>query len=98
MTRKEALSRLKGHEAELRRFGLHALFLFGSTLRDEAKPSSDVDLLCDFRDSDDLGLLEFIRVRDRLSDLLESPIDLVERRSMRPRILKRVEHEMLQVF
>jgi predicted nucleotidyltransferase len=67
-------------------------------VKNAAGAGSDVDLLCDLEDSDDIGLLEFIRVRDRLSDLLDSPIDLVERRAMRPRIRERVEHEMVRIF
>jgi len=98
MNRNEALTRLRAHESELRRAGLRSLFLFGSTSRGEAGRASDVDLLCDLQDSDDVGLLEFIRIRDQLSDLLESPIDLVERRGMRPRIRERVEREMVRIF
>lgn len=98
MTKDDALSRLKAHEAELRRAGLRSLYLFGSLSRGMADTMSDVDLLCDLRDSDDVGLLEFIRLRDRLSDLLDSQIDLVERRAMRPRIYERVAREMVQVF
>ena len=98
MTRNETLARLRAHEGELRHAGLRSLFLFGSTSRGESSHASDVDLLCDLQDSDELGLLEFIRIRDHLSDLLQSPIDLVERRGMRPRILERVEREMIRIF
>ncbi len=98
MTRKQALTRLKAHETELKMAGLRSLYLFGSTSRDAATEGSDVDLLCDLRDSDDMGLLEFIRIRDRLADLLDSSIDLVERRGIRPRLRERIEREMVQVF
>jgi predicted nucleotidyltransferase len=98
MTRNDALKRLRAHESELKRAGLQSLFLFGSTSRGDANRSSDVDLLCDLQDSDDVGLLEFIRIRDHLSDLLDRPIDLVERRAMRPRIRERVEREMIRIF
>nr|WP_047167954.1 nucleotidyltransferase domain-containing protein [Sphingomonas sp. Y57] len=98
MTRDQALRRIKAHESELRQAGVSSLYLFGSTSRNEAGRASDVDLMCDLEDSDEIGLLEFIRIRDRLSDLLDSPIDLIERRGMRPRIRQRVEHEMVRVF
>ena len=98
MTKNEALNRLKMHEPELRQAGLRSLYLFGSTSRGDTRTGLDIDLLCDLQDSDELGLLEFIRLRNRLSDLLDSPIDLVERRVMRPRIYERVAREMIQVF
>ena len=98
MTKDDALSRLKAHEIELKQAGLRSLYLFGSMSRGTADKDSDIDLLCDLQDSDDFGLLEFIRIRDRLSDLLDSRIDLVERRSMRPRIYERISQEMVRVF
>jgi hypothetical protein len=40
----EAISRLKRHEADLKRLGVDHLYMFGSTARDEPKDESDVDL------------------------------------------------------
>ncbi|SDD35596.1 hypothetical protein SAMN05444678_11275 [Sphingomonas sp. YR710] len=98
MTRDEALARLRSHEHELRSSGINALFLFGSTSRNETRDDSDVDLLCDLNDSDNLGLLEFIRLKDRMSDVLALPVDLIERRTVRPRIWERIEPELVRVF
>ena len=47
MNREAAITRLRAHEAELRRLGVKHLYLFGSTARDEAGTDSDVDLLFD---------------------------------------------------
>jgi predicted nucleotidyltransferase len=44
MKRDEAISRLKQHEADLKRLGVEHLYMFGSTARGEAKEQSDVDL------------------------------------------------------
>jgi predicted nucleotidyltransferase len=98
MTRDEALARLRPHEHELREAGLRALYLFGSTARNEAKRRSDVDLLCEIDDDKELSLLDFIGVKHRLSDLLGSKTDLLERRGLRPGIRERVEPELVQVF
>lgn len=98
MTRDEALTRLRSHEPELRSSGIKALFLFGSTSRNETSDNSDVDLLCDLNDSDNLGLLEFVRLKDRMSDVLTVPVDLIERRTVRPRIWERIEPELVRVF
>lgn len=98
MTRDEALIRLRSHEQELRSSGIDALFLFGSTSRNEPRAGSDVDLLCDLRDSDNLGLLDFVRLKDRMSDVLALPVDLIERRTVRPRIWERIEQELVRVF
>jgi predicted nucleotidyltransferase len=48
MKRDEAISRLKQHEADLKRLGVEHLYMFGSTARGEAKDDSDVDLFFDY--------------------------------------------------
>jgi predicted nucleotidyltransferase len=47
-TREEAISRIVAAEAEIWAFGVEQLKLFGSVLRDENRPDSDVDLLVQF--------------------------------------------------
>jgi uncharacterized protein len=42
--KREAISRLQQHEADLMRLGVEHLYMFGSTARDEAGNESDVDL------------------------------------------------------
>jgi hypothetical protein len=49
MKRDEAISRLKQHEADLKRLGVEHLYMFGSTVRGEAKDDSDVDLFFDYQ-------------------------------------------------
>ena len=98
MTRDEALARIRPHERELRAAGLAALYLFGSTARDEAGVDSDVDLLCELDTHRNLGLFEFMDIQDLLTSVAASKIDLVERRGLRPRIPARVEPDMVRVF
>ena len=50
MSRSEALALLREHKPVLvERFGVIELALFGSTVRDEAGPDSDVDILVSLR-------------------------------------------------
>ena len=44
----EAAKILKDHEADLKRMGVKALYMFGSTARGEQRPDSDVDLFFDY--------------------------------------------------
>ena len=48
LIRKQAVERLVASESEIRALGVERLALFGSVLRDEARPDSDVDLLVQF--------------------------------------------------
>ncbi|WP_448540960.1 nucleotidyltransferase family protein, partial [Roseiflexus sp.] len=48
MKKEEVIRRLTDHRQELAQFGIKSLALFGSVVRDEARPTSDVDLLVEF--------------------------------------------------
>jgi len=49
MKRDEVLERLTTYQQEIAQFGIKSLALFGSVVRDEAKPESDVDILVEFQ-------------------------------------------------
>lgn len=66
LTREEAIKRLTAAEAEIRGLGVERLALFGSVVRGEARPDSDVDILVRFSP----GAKTFDRFL-ALSDLLE---------------------------
>jgi uncharacterized protein len=98
MNRNEALKRLRPHEAELRAAGLAALYLFGSTARNDAGEESDVDLACDIDHTKGLDMLGFAAIYRRIEAVMDRKIDLTTRRSMRPLIRERAEPDMVKVF
>jgi predicted nucleotidyltransferase len=55
------------------------LALFGSVLREDFGPDSDVDVLVDFDRGVDLGLLEIVAIENELSALLGRKVDLADR-------------------
>jgi predicted nucleotidyltransferase len=48
MERDEVIATLRAHEREIRAAGVVRLSLFGSTVRGEDRPDSDIDLLAGF--------------------------------------------------
>mgnify|MGYP003675362024 CR=1 FL=1 len=58
MRKAEAITRLKPFERRLRARGINALYLFGSTARDEASPASDLDLLYDYDSARQFSLFD----------------------------------------
>jgi predicted nucleotidyltransferase len=97
MERDEAIAKLKQHEAELKQLGVEHLFLFGSTVRGEARPDSDVDLFFDHPQGS-LGLYELMDVKERAAEILGCKTDIMTRRSLH-RVLRRdIEASALQVF
>ena len=65
-----------------RRHRICRLALFGSALREDFQPDSDIDVLVDFEDSADPGLLELVGMQDELSEILGRTVDLVEREAV----------------
>ena len=57
------------------RHHIHRLALFGSILRDDFRPDSDVDILVEFEPGATPGF-GFIGIQDELSEILGRPVDL----------------------
>jgi predicted nucleotidyltransferase len=55
------------------------LALFGSVLRDDFRPESDVDVLVRFDPHASWGLFEFMQMEEELAKTLGRPVDLVAR-------------------
>jgi predicted nucleotidyltransferase len=80
----EILRILQAHLPELRgRYGVRTLGVFGSYVRGEQRPRSDLDLLVEF-DERPLTLIQVIALEHYLSDLLGVKVDLVEKSSLKP--------------
>lgn len=77
------------------RFGVSSLRLFGSRVRDDARPDSDIDVLVVFHSVP--GLLRSIELENHLSDLLGMQVDLVMEDALKPYIKDRVLREAVPV-
>ncbi|OHB67918.1 MAG: nucleotidyltransferase [Planctomycetes bacterium RBG_13_62_9] len=67
----------KGRIAEFcRRNRIRRLALFGSVLRDDFRPESDVDVLVEFEPDARVGLMGLTRMEIELSELLGRKVDL----------------------
>jgi predicted nucleotidyltransferase len=83
------LERLRALLPELQeRYAVDTLQVFGSRVREDASEGSDLDILVTFTVTP--GLFEFIRLENEIADLLGVPVDLVMRRSLKPRLRDRI--------
>jgi hypothetical protein len=78
-----------------RRYGVKSLAVFGSVARDQATPTSDIDLLVEFNRS--VGLFGLFELQDHLEQLFGCPVDLGTPASLKPRIRARVLSECVVV-
>jgi predicted nucleotidyltransferase len=65
-----------------RRWKVKEFALFGSVLRDDFRPDSDVDVLITLDTSMEQGLFEFVKMQKELSQLFGREVDLASRRGV----------------
>ena len=97
MNRDEAITRLKQHEADLRKLGVEGLYLFGSTARGEASDQSDVDLFFDYQKGK-LGLFELMDVKAYAAGILGRKTDIMTRDSLHKMLRPQIEASAVRVF
>lgn len=80
-------------EGLCREHGIRQLSFFGSVLRDDFTPASDVDVLVEFVPDRIPGLFRFARIERELSHLLGREVDLHTPTSLSPYLRERVLQE-----
>lgn len=78
-------------EAFCRRWMVREFGFFGSVLRDDFGPDSDIDVLVSFEGSARWTLFHLVEMENELRDLFGRPVDLVEREEIEqsPNYLRR---------
>ena len=64
------------------RWRVRELALFGSVLRDDFGPDSDVDVLVTFSTEANWGLLDHVQMQQELQALLHRNVDLISKRAL----------------
>ncbi len=57
--------------------------LFGSILRDDFRPDSDVDVLVTFAPDEKWSLLDIVRMKEEMKIIFGREVDLVEKRALK---------------
>ena len=95
-TKHEVLRRLRQHRDEIRSFGVEKLGLFGSFVREEQAPESDVDILVEFRD-EEKSFDNFMHLAFLLEDLLQRRVELLTHQALSPYLGPRILDEVQDV-
>jgi len=79
----------------LHRYGVTKAAVFGSAVRGQLRPESDIDILV--RIGDDISLLGFVGLKLDLEQALGRRVDLVEYDTIKPRLREQIleEQEMI---
>ncbi len=76
------------------RYHVSSLGLFGSVVRSDFSPQSDIDIIVDF--SQPIGV-EFIDLANELELLLNRKVDLVSKKGIKKNYLAQIENEIIYV-
>src|SRR5579864_7755863 len=98
MTREHVLNTLRTHERELRHRGVLHAALFGSVARGDDTPDSDVDILVDLAPEVSVGVYEYVGIKQYLSDVLASRVDLVNRKTLKAFARPSAERDAIYAF
>ena len=87
---------LKEHKAELiKEYGLSEIGIFGSYAEGRQTEGSDLDILVDFGKT--IDLFSFVNLKDYLSDLLSTKVDLVMKKALKPKIGERILSRVIYI-
>ena len=70
--------------------------IFGSYMRGEEKPGSDIDIIIEF--SERKSLLELVGIEQELSDVLGVKVDLLTEKFISPYLIDRIKEEMEVIY
>jgi predicted nucleotidyltransferase len=92
------LQTLRDHQIELRRLGVAHAALFGSLARGEERAESDIDVLVELDEGRPMSIFEYARLKLYINELLDSPSDVVNRRTLKPLLQASILRDMVHAF
>lgn len=75
-------------------YGVTEIGVFGSYVRGEQRPDSDVDILVELTDPPRISLLGLVSLQHYLSDLLGLQVDVAIKKNLKKRIGRRILQEV----
>ena len=88
-------NRLQQLKPELqRKYHVNSIGIFGSAVRNDFTPESDIDIIVDF--TQPIGI-SFIDLADFLEKEVQSKVDLISRKGIKPQYFSAIENEIVYV-
>ncbi|OGO28834.1 MAG: nucleotidyltransferase [Chloroflexi bacterium RBG_16_52_11] len=92
---KEILRNQEPYLAE--KFGVHIIGVFGSYVRNEQRPESDLDILVELERPPKISLIGLVELEQYLSEMLDVRVDMAIRKNLKKRIGERILREVVPV-
>ena len=98
MTREEIIATIRKNAAAIRAEGVTKLAIFGSRVRGDNRPDSDIDVLVEVESDASFSLLNLIGVQHIIQDATGLHAQATMRRSIPPRFAARIADDIVEVF
>lgn len=98
MPKPEIKVSLKTLEQFCKRYSVRRLALFGSVLRDDFGPESDIDILVVFKPGARVSFMTLGRMQRELSTIFDRKVDLVPQEGLKPVIREAVIASSQEVY
>lgn len=98
MDRQEILDRLRQNERALRERGVTHAALFGSRVRGDNRPGSDIDLLIDIDPETVQDVYAYVGLKKYIAELFSEPVDVVTREALKPYVRPLAETDAVYAF
>ncbi|MEN8180494.1 MAG: nucleotidyltransferase family protein [Pseudomonadota bacterium] len=96
MKRDEVIAKLSNQMGLIqKKYSVKTLNIFGSVARDQAGEKSDVDLLVEFKQRATFD--QYMDLKFHLEELLQTKVDLVTKKAIKPRMRAAIEQESVRV-
>lgn len=79
-----------------RKHGTRKIMLFGSFVRGDAGPESDIDLIVEFLRP--TGFLALVKLERELSEVMGRKVDLVTEQAISPHLRDRIQEEQQVIY
>lgn len=98
MTRDEIVAIIRRNAEAIKAEGVTKLAIFGSRVRGDNRPDSDIDVLVDVKPEVTFSLLNLIGVEHIIGDATGLQAQATMRRSIPPRFAERITDDIVEVF
>ncbi len=98
MDAREILARLRENEAALRARGVVHAALFGSRVRGDNRPDSDTDIMIEVDPDAHITVFDYAGLKEFIAGLLDGPVDVVSRDSLKPHVRPAASADAVYAF
>jgi predicted nucleotidyltransferase len=98
MTREDAIAILRQNADALKARGVSHAALFGSVARNEAGPSSDLDIMIELAPDARLNAFDYAGLKSYIASLFPAKVDVVNRAALKPFVRVPAESDAIDVF